>query len=97
MRERLLALLATALAGCATTGSAPSLAGPSGSACNDSGLTPYIGQPYSDALGAEMRSKSGAQSLRKVGYGEVVTMEFNANRLTVSLDEQNKVATARCG
>ena len=97
MRNPLLALFATALAGCATTGSAPPPAGPSGGACSDSGVTSYIGQPYSDALGAEMRSKSGAQSLRKVGYGEVVTMEFNANRLTVSLDEQNKVATARCG
>jgi hypothetical protein len=44
-----------------------------------------------------MQSKSGAQTLRVVRYGEVVTMEYNANRLTVQLDQQNRVATARCG
>ena len=100
MRNSILTLAAAAVAivGCSTTApSEPAPANPEGGSCNDSGLSSYVGQTYSDALGAEMKAKSGAQALRVVHDGEVVTMEFNANRLTVMLDGNNRVTTARCG
>ena len=86
------------LAGCtAANPSPPPSADGSGSSCDASSLSAYVGRPYGDTLGREMQSRSGAKVLRVVRYGEVVTMEYSGDRLTVSLDQQEKVATARCG
>jgi hypothetical protein len=44
-----------------------------------------------------MMSASGARVLRWVPKGGIVTMDFSPNRLTVQLDDRNRVETARCG
>ena len=93
MRNLILTLGAVGLAGCATAGTGPA----PGGTCNDAGMSGYVGQPYSAALGTEMQQRSGSGILRVVRYNQVVTMEYSAERLTVSLDQQEKIATARCG
>ena len=99
MRKSILILAAAAaVAGCATSEAAPPpAANPEGGSCSNAGLESYVGQPYTPTLGTEMQTRSGAGSLRVVNHGEMVTMEFNGNRLTVMLDAQNRVATVRCG
>ena len=39
----------------------------------------------------------GARTLRWVGYGMAVTMDFSPHRLTVYLDKANRVERASCG
>jgi hypothetical protein len=65
--------------------------------CRNKGLSPFVGQPASQDLGAQMLRESGARILRWVPKGGIITMEFSADRLTVSLDGSNRVETARCG
>jgi len=84
------------LAGCAT---AVPRAGTqdSGRVCQDGRTDWFIGKAASEQLGAEMLAASGARSIRWVPFGAMITMEFNASRLTVQLDQQNRVNMAKCG
>lgn len=89
-------LAALPLMACTIAESDPVSTMPNGS-CRDEALTSFIGQPASTDLGARIMSASGARILRWVPKGGVVTMDFSPNRLTVQLDESNRVETARCG
>ena len=44
-----------------------------------------------------MLAASGAQQLRWVPYGGIITMDFTPSRLTVRLDQANRVDSANCG
>ncbi len=92
---RLAVILFALLGGCSTVTPAP--LPPASGPCNDSGLGAYLSQPASADLGARMLAQSGARILRWVPYGSAVTMEFSPERLTVSLDRQNRVEGAHCG
>jgi hypothetical protein len=48
-------------------------------------------------LGERMLRASGARTIRWVPQGSAVTMEFNAERITVQLDGSNRVERASCG
>jgi hypothetical protein len=56
-----------------------------------------VGQPFNAPLGEQARVKARAERLRTVRPGQMVTMEFDARRLTIEIDAQEKVAAARCG
>ncbi|HZF99194.1 MAG TPA: I78 family peptidase inhibitor [Pseudoxanthomonas sp.] len=45
----------------------------------------------------QARSDAGARTVRTLKPGQVVTMEFDATRLNVELDEAGVVASVRCG
>ena len=97
MRLALAALSAIPLAACMVTPSGqPGTGEPVGS-CHNKGLSQFVGQPASQDLGARMLRESGARIIRWVPKGGIITMEFSADRLTVSLDGSNRVETARCG
>lgn len=97
MRIALAALVAIPLSACVATPSGqPGTGDPVGS-CHDEGLSQFIGQPASQDLGAQMLRESGARILRWVPKGGIITMEFSADRLTVSLDGSNRVEAGRCG
>ena len=65
--------------------------------CRNEPLGKFAGQPATQELGARMLAESHARTLRWVPRGGVVTMDYRGDRLTVSLDEANRVETARCG
>lgn len=65
--------------------------------CDSQAAQFAVGQAYDAAKGEEMRRRAGAERLRAVRPGQMVTMEFDARRLTAQLDEQGRVAAARCG
>ncbi|GAA4719428.1 hypothetical protein H9L13_08455 [Sphingomonas lutea] len=71
---------------------------PPGSTCVQSGaLDSFKGEMASTELGARIMGAARAPNLRWVPHGAMVTMEYNARRVTVQLDPQNRVLTAKCG
>jgi hypothetical protein len=69
-----------------------------GSKCTQSGaLDTFKGEVASTELAARIMMASRAHNLRWVPHGAMVTMEYNENRVTVRLDQQNRVVSATCG
>jgi len=85
------------LAACSNAQSQPTPAAPSSGVCSNDALGQFNGQPASRELGHRIMLASGARTVRWVPKGSVVTMEFNAERVTVLLDASNLIETARCG
>ncbi|BAI98127.1 hypothetical protein Sj15T_25220 [Sphingobium sp. TA15] len=65
--------------------------------CRDEGLDRFLGQTASAATGAELLKASGARTLRWGAPGMAMTMDFRADRLTVSYDGKMAITSARCG
>jgi len=71
---------------------------PPGSKCEQTAiLNSFIGQPASVELAARLMAGARAPKLRWVAFGQAVTMEYSASRLTVQLDAQNHVLSMTCG
>ncbi|AUW58863.1 peptidase inhibitor I78 [Sphingobium sp. SCG-1] len=80
---------------CATAQSEPHAAGDA--ACNDAALSSFIGTKASEASAADMLKVSRARHLRWAGPGMALTMDYRADRLTVSYDSTMGITSARCG
>jgi len=65
--------------------------------CRPGSADRFVGQAATAELGSEMLAASGARQLRWVPHGGIITMEFSPNRLTVRLDQANRVESATCG
>jgi hypothetical protein len=74
---------------------APPMIAPEG--CNEAAAQFAIGKAADAKLIEEARVKSGAQRVRVIRPGQMVTMEYDARRLSLDLDEKGKVVGARCG
>jgi len=91
-------LVLPALSACATAAPPEAeIPPPTAQACNGEGLGRFIGQPATQALGAEMLRVSGARTIRWVAHGMMVTMDFSPQRLTVFLTQDGRVERANCG
>ena len=86
-------LAALALAGCATAAAPPPLSGQ----CRADHLGDLVGRPADAALGADAMQRSGAARLRWIRPGDMVTMDYSAQRLNVHLDAQGRVERFACG
>ncbi|PDH63459.1 MAG: peptidase inhibitor I78 [Sphingomonadaceae bacterium MED-G03] len=99
MRVALTGWMALALAGCAGA-NGPSPQTPPTAAegpCRHDDLDRFVGQKASADIGAQLLAASGAKTLRWGGPGMAMTMDFRADRLTVSYDEAMTITSARCG
>jgi len=96
MRNALL-LAPVMLAACATAPAPPVHGSEPGYICRHGGLDRFAGRPATSELGSEMLAASGAKRLRWVPFGAMITMDFSPSRLTVRLDQQNRVVSATCG
>ncbi|RZJ10649.1 MAG: hypothetical protein EOO54_21450 [Haliea sp.] len=56
-----------------------------------------VGRSLDAALEKEVRERSGARVVRPLRPGQMVTMEFNAQRINLDLDIAGKVVKVRCG
>ena len=95
MRSPIL-LTALVLGACSTVpaeGNEPVLAGD----CKAEALATFVGQDATEAVGSELLKQSGANALRWVPKGSMVTMEFRADRVTAYLDGNNKIERVNCG
>ena len=91
-----------ALAGCAapgtpSTGSSPMPPPPPGTACNAEGAQFAVGQRAAANTVEEARQRSGSYMARVLWPKQVVTMEFNAQRLNLDVDAAGVVQRVRCG
>ncbi|MBB5208073.1 I78 family peptidase inhibitor [Chiayiivirga flava] len=108
----LVAALALSLAGCTppapeAPASAPSAPASStattapatapADACDASKAQWAIGQSLDEALLERARVDAGARVVRSLKPGQMVTMEFNAERLNVDVDDNAIVTGVRCG
>ncbi len=96
MRRSIVALVILPLAACTIAESKPVGEVPMAQ-CRDENLASFIGQPASQELGARILAASGARVIRWAPKGSAVTMDFRSDRVTVALDEANRVERANCG
>jgi hypothetical protein len=68
-----------------------------GHECQSVGLERFAGQLATSEIGAEILRVSNAASIRWVQPGQMVTMEFRADRVTVHLAAGNRIERVNCG
>lgn len=66
-------------------------------ACAADNAKTLIGRSATQEVGTEALSLSGARSLRWIGQGQAVTMDYREDRLNISLDAANRVERISCG
>ncbi len=89
-----LALLALAGSACSHLQSTPP---PPGGVCDAGPAQGLIGRQSSPALAREAQRLAGARTVRWLRPGQMVTMEFRADRLNLHLDGQDRVERINCG
>ncbi|WP_411884812.1 I78 family peptidase inhibitor [Polaromonas sp. YR568] len=82
--------------GTPTTGQAPEPAPVSGR-CNAAPAQFAVGRNADAALENEARARAGAKTVRTLKPNQIVTMEFNAERLSLSVDDAGRVTRVSCG
>lgn len=91
---RSLALLgALALASCATVPPASGIS----PVCNPAGSDRFLGQAGTSETGTAILAATHASILRWTTPGMMMTMEFNASRVTVRLGPDGRIAAVTCG
>jgi hypothetical protein len=98
--HKLLLLAPLALAACAASGQryVGTFQVPPGSKCAQSAaLDTFKGQVASTELAAQIMTAARAPKLRWVPFGGIITLEYSESRVTVRLDQQNRVLSATCG
>jgi hypothetical protein len=95
-----IALLALAAGACSHVETAPpaSTTPPSSEgACNAAPAQGLVGRQSSPAVAQEAQRLAGAGTVRWLRPGQIVTMEYRADRLNIHLDAQDKVERIACG
>ena len=69
----------------------------SGGECDASGLQGSIGRKLDNSLASDLQQQSGSSTTRVLRPGEVVTMEYNPQRLNVLIDGKETITAIRCG
>ncbi|HEU4704514.1 MAG TPA: I78 family peptidase inhibitor [Sphingomicrobium sp.] len=99
MRSAIL-MLASLVAACAAVPPQPDIpvrGETPGYSCRNQDLGRFTGREATAEAGAEMLRASGAGTIRWVQPGMMVTMDYREDRLTVRLDERNRILSANCG
>ncbi len=99
IRTTALALAALPLAACtaATMGEAETAPPPLVQGeCKAEAGQPFVGQKASAETGAALMKATGARSLRWVPPRSAVTMDYRADRLTVSYDDDMVIERVSC-
>jgi len=65
--------------------------------CDANAVQSIVGERFSDRAAQGAQSRAGAATLRVLQPGQVMTMEYNPQRLTIVVDESGAIASARCG
>jgi hypothetical protein len=70
---------------------------PPGTACNAQGAQFAVGKTPGASVVEEARLRSGSYMARVLRPGQMVTMEFNAQRLNLDLNVAGVIERVRCG
>ncbi|EJL77385.1 starvation-inducible outer membrane lipoprotein [Polaromonas sp. CF318] len=90
------ALLLSACGSAPATGQGTDPA-PVSSRCNAAPAQFAVGRNADAALENEARTRAGAKAVRVLRPNQVVTMEFNAERLNLTVDDAGRVTRVNCG
>lgn len=87
------------LAACSTAPAAPVVVHGEtpGHTCVEGAANNYIGQVRSDPTGRAIQAATKAAVLRWAPPNVMLTMDYRADRVTVWLDEANRITKLRCG
>jgi hypothetical protein len=97
MKPTLAALAAIGLTGCVMTTTEPAPPPVADINCDIDALAGLVGQPASTELAADAIAKAGARTVRWIGPGMAVTMDYRPDRLNIELDGSNRVTKFSCG
>lgn len=90
--------LALSLTACASAPDGPAAATPPASGrCNAASSQTAVGRLADAALQADVKQRSGARIVRVLRPDQIVTMEFNAERLNLSVDRDGRINRVSCG
>jgi hypothetical protein len=64
--------------------------------CNAQAAQKLVGAAVSEAVGKEAQRLAGAESVRWIGPGDMVTQDFNSARLNIETDGR-RITAVRCG
>ena len=95
--HKMLILMLMPLAACAPGPSERISINQVGTECDDRALGSFVGQAPTKENALKLMGFSRSRSLRWVPHGGAVTMDYNPQRLTVQLDAQGRIASAKCG
>jgi hypothetical protein len=65
--------------------------------CSAAPVQNLVGELYTPELGEQARVAAGARVERALRPGQIVTMEFRADRLSFTLDEKGRISSVSCG
>lgn len=88
-------LLALPLAACAPM--PPAAPPPGAGQCVAAPAAWAIGKAATDAVVEQVRLDTGSQLVRVLRPGQVVTLEFSAQRVNVKVNERNAIIGVTCG
>jgi len=88
------ALVATlVLTGCATTEATP----PPAAGCDTAKAGAFVGRKADQEVAEQARRAAGAERVRVLAPDTIVTMEYLAGRLNLSVDAARTIQAVRCG
>jgi hypothetical protein len=82
---------------CSTVPVVPLPPGPAPQVCNARAVSWAIGERARADVLEEATLDAGARTARVIRPGDIVTMEFSAERLTIEVDGRNRIVDVRCG
>ena len=86
------------LAGCASPGPATGPTGaPLGGACDAAPAQSFVGQNTTAKVMGAARVRSGALMVRVLRPGQMITKEFDAQRLNLEVNAAGRIVAVRCG
>ncbi|AXA70317.1 hypothetical protein CE205_06675 [Achromobacter insolitus] len=68
-----------------------------GKTCDAAALQSQIGQKATPSVMEDLRTRSGSATARMLRPGQLVTMEYNATRLNLIVDDKDVMTAIRCG
>ena len=94
--------VATVMTGCTGYGQPPAASGgpaaaPSGGLCNAQAAQFAVGQSSTASVMESARARSGAHMARILRPGQMVTQEFDAQRLNLEVNSSGRIVAVRCG
>jgi hypothetical protein len=83
--------------GCATVPPEKDVPAHGAGACNAAPVQHMVGRVSTTSLAAEAQRRSGAGTWRWLRPGQIVTMEYRADRLNIVIDANDRITAIRCG
>jgi len=65
--------------------------------CDAEAARAFVGQEATAEVVEQARAAAGAELVRTLSPGQMVTMEYHFSRLNLDVDEANVITGARCG